>query len=137
MKGTYFEFLVELLRDIEMVYSALVRARFEGEGLFLHIAVWFEQVLTFRFAPFSVAFGVYVPSHRSIKCKLYHCLIPNSLASLSATSPMMLSKSPSIVLVTLCAILLKKEPIEVAVAVGPDEVVVVGIRLWPSVEVLS
>lgn len=26
-------------------------------GYFLHIAVWFEQVLTFRLAPFAVAFG--------------------------------------------------------------------------------
>ncbi len=101
------------------------------------MAVWFEQVLTFRCAPFSVAFGVYVPSHRSIKCKLYHCLIPNSLANLSATSPMMPFKSPSIVLEMLWAILLKKEPIDVAVGEAPDEVVVVGIRLWPSVEVLS
>ena len=46
-------------------------------------------------------------------------------------------KSPSIVLETLCAILLNHEPIEVAVDEGPDEVVAVGIRLWPSVEVLS
>jgi hypothetical protein len=39
--------------------------------------------------------------------------------------------------VTLCARLLKNEPIEVAVAEGPEEVVAVGIRLWPRVEVLS
>jgi len=103
----------------------------------LHIAVWFEQVLTFRFAPLCVALGVYVPSQRSIKCKLYHCLIPSSLASLSAISPAIESKSPSMVLVTLCARLLKNEPIEVAVAEGPEEVVAVGIRLWPRVEVLS
>jgi hypothetical protein len=41
------------------------------------------------------------------------------------------------VLVTLCARLLKNEPIEVAVAEGLEEVVAVGIRLWPRVEVLS
>lgn len=46
-------------------------------------------------------------------------------------------KSPSIVLEMLCAILLKNEPIEVAVGEGPEEVVAVGIRLWPRVEVLS
>jgi len=46
-------------------------------------------------------------------------------------------KSPSIVLEMLCAILLKKEPIEVAVAEGPVDVVAVGIRLCPRVEVLS
>jgi hypothetical protein len=104
----------------------------------LHIAVWFEHVLTLRWAPFSVAFGVYVPSHRSIKCRLYHCLIPSSLANLSATSLMMPSRSPSIVLVTLCARLLKNEPIEDEVEVGFGlEVVVLGIRLWPRVEVLS
>lgn len=37
----------------------------------------------------------------------------------------------------LCAILLKNEPIEVAVGEGPDEVVAVGMRLCPRVEVLS
>lgn len=48
------------------------------------------------------------------------------------------SRSPSIVLVTLCARLLKNEPMEDEVEVGfePD-VVAFGIRLWPSVEVLS
>jgi hypothetical protein len=50
---------------------------------------------------------------------------------------MMPFKSPSIVLEMLWAMLLKKEPIDVAVGEAPDEVVVVGIRLWPSVEVLS
>jgi len=34
------------------------------------------------------------------------------------------------VLEILCAILLKNEPIDVAVGVEPEEVVVVGIRLW-------
>jgi hypothetical protein len=33
--------------------------------------------------------------------------------------------------------LLKNEPIEVAVDEGPDDVVAVGIMLWPRVEVLS
>ncbi len=103
----------------------------------LHIAVWFEQVLTFNLAPFSVAFGVYVPSHISIKCKLYHCLIPNSFANLSATSPMILSKSPSIVFVTLCAKLLINEPIDVEVGVELEEVVAVGIRSCPSVDVFN
>jgi len=88
-----------------------------------------------------VAFGVYVPSHISIKCMLYHCLIPSSAESLSATSPIMLLMSspisPSIVLVMLSATLLKSDPIEVAVGVEPDEEVVVGMRLWPSVEVFS
>ena len=42
-----------------------------------------------------------------------------------------------IVLVMLCAMLLKKEPIDVAAGVEPGLVVVVGMRLWPSVEVLS
>jgi hypothetical protein len=64
-------------------------------------------------------------------------LMPRSFASLSATSPIRPFKSPSIVLVTLCAMLLKNEPIEVAVGEGPDEVVAVGIMLWPRVEVLS
>jgi hypothetical protein len=50
---------------------------------------------------------------------------------------MTLLRSPSIVLVTLWAILLKNEPIDVAVAEGPMELVAVGTRLWPSVEVLS
>jgi hypothetical protein len=93
------------------------------------MAVWLEQVLTFKLAPFSVAFGAYVPSHKSIKCKLYHCLMPNSAASLSATSFTIPSRSPSIVLVTFLARPLKKEPIDVAVGVGPVDVVVVGMRL--------
>ncbi len=110
-----------------MVYSnLLVREISKWRGDILHIAVWFEQVLTFKRAPFSVAFGVNVPSHKSIKCRLYHCLMPNSFASLSATSPIIPFKSPSIVLETLCAILLKNEPIEVAVGEGPDDVVAVG-----------
>jgi hypothetical protein len=51
---------------------------------------------------------------------------------------MMPSRSPSIVLVTLCARLLKNEPIDDEVEVGVEpEVVVFGMRLWPSVEVLS
>jgi hypothetical protein len=33
--------------------------------------------------------------------------------------------------------LLKNEPIEVAVGVEPEVVVAVGMRLWPSVDVLS
>ncbi len=81
---------------------------------------------------------MYVPSHKSIKCKLYHCLIPRSLANLSATSPITLSRSPSIVLEILWARLLKNEPMEDEVELGFEvEVVVVGMRLWPSVEVLS
>ena len=64
-------------------------------------------------------------------------MIPSSLASLSATSLIMPFKSPSIVVEMLCAILLKKEPIEVAVGEAPVDVVAVGIRLWPRVEVLS
>ena len=101
----------------------------------------------FKDAPGAVAFGAYVPSHRSIKCKLYHCLIPNSAASLSAISPTMLLISPSIspsipwiVAFALETMLLKKEPIEVAVGVAPDVVVgvvVLGMRLCPRVEVLS
>lgn len=64
--------------------------------------------------------------------------MPSSLDSLSATSSPMLSRSPSIVLVTLCARLLKNEPMEEEVDVGAEpELVVLGIRLWPSVEVLS
>jgi hypothetical protein len=48
------------------------------------------------------------------------------------------SRSPSIVLVTLCARLLKKEPMEDDVEVGVElEVVVFGRRLWPSVEVFN
>jgi hypothetical protein len=48
------------------------------------------------------------------------------------------SRSPSIVLVTLCAMLLKNEPIPDEVEVGVEpEVVVVGIKSCPSVEVLS
>ena len=93
------------------------------------MAVWLEHSVTFRCAPFDVAFGVNVPSQRSIKCKLYHCLMPSSFASLSATSPITPLRSPSIVLVILCAMLLKKEPIEVAVGVAPEVVVVVGMRL--------
>jgi hypothetical protein len=64
-------------------------------------------------------------------------LMPISFANLSATSPIILFRSPSIVLEMLCAILLKNEPIEVAVGEGPDEVVAVGMRLCPRVEVLS
>ena len=56
-------------------------------------------------------------------------MMPISFANLSATSPIMLFKSPSIVLEMLWAILLKNEPIEVAVGEGPDEVVAVGMRL--------
>jgi hypothetical protein len=107
------------------VRELLVQAFGRGKVEFLHIAVWFEQVLTFKLAPFSVALGVNVPSHKSIKCRLYHCLIPSSFASLSATSPMIPLMSPSMVLETLCAMLLKNEPIEVAVGVGPEEVVAV------------
>lgn len=63
--------------------------------------------------------------------------MPSSFANLSATSSMILSRSPSIVVVTLCTTLEKKEPMEVAVGVAPDEVVVFGSRLWPKVDVLS
>ena len=68
----------------------------------------------------------------SIKWRLYHCLIPSSFASLSATLFMMSLNSPSIVSVTLCLMPLRKEPIEVAVGFAPEEVVVaegVSIRL--------
>jgi hypothetical protein len=42
------------------------------------------------------------------------------------------------VLVTLCARLLKNEPMPDEVDVGVElEVVALGTRLWPSVEVLS
>jgi NAD kinase len=55
--------------------------------------------------------------------------MPSSFDSLSATSPIIPLRSPSIVLVILCAMLLKNEPIEVAVGVAPEVVVVVGMRL--------
>jgi hypothetical protein len=55
--------------------------------------------------------------------------MPSSFDSLSATSPITPLRSPSIVLVILCAMLLKNEPIEVAVGVAPEVVVVVGMRL--------
>lgn len=45
------------------------------------------------------------------------------------------SRSPSMVEVMFLAIEEKKEPMEVGVE--PEEVVVVGIRTWPRVEVLS
>ena len=48
------------------------------------------------------------------------------------------SRSPSIVAVTLCARLLKNEPMEDDVELGFEpEVVVLGMRLWPSVEVFN
>lgn len=46
-------------------------------------------------------------------------------------------RSPSIVLVMFFATELKKDPMDVAVGVEPEVVVVVGMRLWPKVEVLS
>jgi hypothetical protein len=58
-----------------------------------HMAVVFVQEVIFSFAPDTVALGVYVPSHMSIICMLYHCLIPNSEASLVASFPMMLLRS--------------------------------------------
>jgi hypothetical protein len=38
-----------------------------------HMAVVFVQEVIFSFAPDTVALGVYVPSHMSIICMLYHC----------------------------------------------------------------
>ena len=55
--------------------------------------------------------------------------MPNSAANLSAISFKIPLRSPSIVLLTFLARPLKKEPIDVAVGVEPDEVVVVGMRL--------
>jgi hypothetical protein len=52
-------------------------------------------------------------------------------------SPIMSLISPSIDEVTLCVMELKKDTIEVAVGVESAEVVVVGIKLRPRVEVLS
>jgi len=80
---------------------------------------------------------VNVPSHISIKCIEYHCLIPSSAANLSAISPSKPPRSPSIVLEMLCVMLLNQDVREVAVAVELLEVVDVGTRTWPSVEVLS
>ena len=99
------------------------------------------QWVVFLRAPFVVAFGLKLPSQMSIRCRLYHCLMPSSFASLSAMSPAIslpiFSKSPSIVELMLWPRLLKNEPIEVTVAEGLEEVVVVGMSWWPSVEVLS
>lgn len=106
----------------------------------IHIAVWFEHIEPFLCAPFSVAFGAYVPSQKSSTCKLYHCLIPSSAASLSATSPIISSNSPSISAVRLpiSVVMLCQMPLKKPVAVGwaPEEVVV-GISSWPRVDVLS
>lgn len=118
----------------------LVIVWLEGRLISLHIAVSFEQVVIFKSAPFSVALGAYVPSHESIRCRLYHCLIPSFFDNLSATSLMMPLRSPSIVFVILCFMPLRREPTEVAVGLAVEEVVVVAalsMRLWPRVEVLS
>lgn len=67
-------------------------------------------------------------------------MIPSSFANLSATLLMMPLMSPSIVLVTFCLMPLRNEPIDVAVGVELEDVVVgdaLSIRLWPSVDVLS
>ena len=130
MERTDFELLVEDLADIKMVWKSCQRSQHNSQRALIHIAVWFVQVVTFKSAPFLVALGVKVPSHTFIRCRLYHCLIPSSFANLSATSFMIPSKSPSILSVTLCARLLKNEPMEEEVEEG-DELpeVVVGMRL--------
>ena len=139
-----FEIVVNLLSDIEVVCLVI---SLSGPNRYIkednvHIAVTFVQDVTFSCAPDTVAFGVYVPSHMSIICILYHCLIPSSEASLSAPSPMMLFRSLptpfSLGLTTLGAsrpnIEARDEPVE---AEPEEEEVVVEMRLWPSIEVLS
>lgn len=108
------------------------------------MAVWFEQELTLNPTPWAVvAFGVYVPSHISIRCREYHSLIPSVLASLSAmsfsisprafamSSPMPGSRGikPVRPLTML--------PGDIGVGVEPESLADVGIRFCPTSEVLS
>jgi hypothetical protein len=92
------------------------------------------QDVTFCCAPGPVAFGVYDPSHISIRCILYHCWIPNSAASLSATFPIMPSKSLPMELRKSRVMLPRIDPRE---GVEPEPEDAVGMILWPRVEVLS
>ena len=92
----------------------------------IRIACAFVQLVIFSCACLAVAFGLYVPSQRSRRCRLYHCAKPNSLDSLFATAPATSlrpsSISPTTVELTLCARPLRKEPTEVAEAAGDAEV---------------
>lgn len=100
----------------------------------IHIAFTGVQLLAFFFASSSVGFGVYVPIHISIKCKLYHWWIPSFSASLSATSSRISSNSSIISPLGSPAMSLSHEPTEVG---SEDEPEVVGEVSWPRLEVLS
>jgi hypothetical protein len=97
-----------------------------------------EQDVTFNFALVTVALGVYVPSHISIICMLYHCLIPSSEASWFAPSPIALPTPFSLGLSMLGAsrpnIDAREEPVEAELEV---EEAAVETRLLPTIEVLS
>ena len=81
-----------------------------------------------------VALGVYVPSHIFIRCILYHCLIPSSLATSPIALPSTLPISPPIELRVLWETLLKIDPRDGELVMEPDAV---ERTLWPSVDVLS
>jgi hypothetical protein len=127
------KFILELCGYIEVVYWLLVAFHFQLDervgrgGDDLHSAVWFVQEETFSWAPDAVAFGVNVPSHISIRCQLYHCLIPNSDASSSATSP----KTP------FKSLLILRERDSRDVSEAELEELVLETRFWPRVEVLN
>jgi hypothetical protein len=102
-------------------------------GFCIHIAFGCVQEETFSRAPDVVASGVYAPSHMFIRCMLYHCLIPSSPESLSATSPITPSSSllipPPIELRLSWAIMSKIDPKDGAVGVESEGEVVAGIML--------
>ncbi len=91
--------------------------------------VLFVQLVTLYPAPGVEAFGENIPSHRSIMCSEYHCLIPNAPANLLTRSFSMLVRSPSMVEVTFCAVPVRQERIEVQLDPGDDEVAVAFNRL--------
>lgn len=97
------------------------------------------QDVTFSFVPDAVALGVYVPSHISIICMLYHCLIPKSEASLLASSPMMplRSRLTSTLVETIlsCASL---SMMDLSAELGVEsEAALADMILSPTVDVLS
>jgi hypothetical protein len=126
------ELAVNFGRRIKVIFSRSISFIALGTTRILedlHIAVLLVHELTLYDALTAVAFGEKSPSHMSIICREYHCLIPSSAASLSTKSFSIAARSFWIVDVTFCRMLVNQEPIDVGFELGEDEVLVALIRL--------
>lgn len=122
------------LPKVELASEALMEVM--GSKWYMAVRL-LHLILEFLSAPGAVAFGAYNPSHMSIKCKEYHCWIPSSLASLSATSLARSLSSSSIDVVMFSPSDSIHESRDVGVDELDEEVEVALTRLCPRVEVLS